>query len=191
MVKVLSQIMPVVLALLIGAVELVFTQEKVGSVYSDLAAKRCKTLTLDEETGASTQTCPGVARYQLLVHDDDARQSITVITPDGKEHDLDFWGVVTHGFSSVGEKAEWRVIRKNRKLSPIALIVRVNASEDPVNPTRITSYLTVTKLTPSEICVTHKIPHSANANANARRAADKAKSAPCLKDLVTDRSRLK
>jgi hypothetical protein len=171
-----------VLALLFGGVESVFSQERIESVYSDLASSRCKTLVVDRETGASTQSCRGIAGYKLLVHDDDARQSITVVTPDGKEHDLDFWDVVTHRFSSLGNKAEWRVVRSKRKLSPVALIVRVNASEDDANPSRITSYLAVTKLTPEKICVTHKIPQSANANLNARQAADKARTAECLKE---------
>ncbi len=172
------------LALFFWCAGTVFPQGKVESIYSDLSSNKCKTLTTDRETGASTQACPGVARYRLLVHDDDSRQSITVVTPDGKEHDLDFWDVVTRGFSSVGPKAEWRVVRNKRTLAPFALIVRVNASEaseDAANPNRTTSYLTVTKLTPERICVTHKISTGANANADARRAADEVRTAACLK----------
>ena len=158
-----------------------FGQEKVASVYTNLAASKCTTLTTDRETGASTQRCPGIAGYKLLVHDDDARQSITVVSPDGKKHDLDFWNVVTPAFSSVGSKAEWRAVRNKRKLTPVALIVRVNANEDPENPSRVTSYLTVTKLGADGICVTHKIAQSADANAKARQAADESRSAACLK----------
>ena len=159
-------------------------QERIVSVYSDLASSKCKTIKTDRETGASTQSCPGIASYKLLVHDDDSRQSITVITPDRKEHDLDFWEVVTNAFSSVGQKAEWRVIRDKAKVTPIALIVRLNASEDAANPSRITSYLVVTKLTPGKICVTHRISQSAKANEAARRAADSAATADCLKKSV-------
>lgn len=167
-------------ALFLGAAQINFGQAQITSVYSNLSSKSCKTLTVDKETGSSTQSCSGIAGYKLLVHDDDARQSITVVAPNGSKHDLNFWQVVTHAFSSVGNKAEWRVVRKNGKLSPVALIVRVNASEDPANPSRQTSYLAVTKLTADKICVTHKIPPGANANVDARRAADSALSAECL-----------
>ena len=158
-----------------------FGQEKVASVYTDLAASKCTTLTTDRETGASTQRCPGIAGYKLLVHDDDARQSITVVSPDGKKHDLDFWNIVTPAFSSVGNKAEWRAVRNKRRLMPVALIVRVNANEDAENPSRVTSYLTVTKLSSDGICVTHKIPQSGDANSKARQAADESRNAACLK----------
>ena len=177
----LNRIVLALMAIIIFGCDLIVAQEKAVSVYSDLAPNKCKTLKTDRETGASTQSCPGIAGYKLLVHDDDSRQSITVVTPDGKEHDLDFWDVVTPAFSSVGQKAEWRVIRNKGKLTPIALIVRVNASEDAENPNRKTSYLAVTKLTPDKICVTHKIPQSADANAKAREAADEARTAACLK----------
>jgi hypothetical protein len=62
---------------------------------------------------------------------------------------------------------------------PIALIVRVNASEDPVDSSRITSYLAVAKITPTEICVTDRIDPAADGNEAARRAADAAASRPC------------
>lgn len=184
MVKLTCTYLIAALLLLFGSLEVAFAQERIESVYSVLASSKCTTLTTDRETGASTQRCPGIAGYKLLVHDDDARQSITVVTPDGKKHDLDFWDVVTLSFSSVGSKAEWRVVRNKRKLIPIALIVRVNASEDAANPNRKTSYLTVTKLTPEKVCVTHRIPQSADANAKARQAADETRAAACLTDAA-------
>jgi hypothetical protein len=158
-----------------------FAQGLVESAYTDLAASKCRTLEVDKETGSSTQRCPGISGYKLLVHDDDSRQSITVVDPTGKKHDLEFWHVVTTGFSTLGQKAEWRATRKSGKLSPIAVIVRVNASENPEQPKRITSYLAVTKLGGDQICVTHKIAAGANANTEARRLADAAQAAPCLK----------
>ena len=65
--------------------------------------------------------------------------------------------------------------------APIGLILRYNASEDPEHPDRTTSYLVVAKITRNEICVTDKIAPGANANADARRAADTATNKPCLK----------
>src|SRR4030095_4878811 len=155
--------------------------QNIQSSYTPLSSSACRTLEVDKQTGASTQRCPGLAGYKLLVHDDDSRQSIAVVNPAGREHELNFWDVITPAFSSVGEKAEWRITRANGKPSPMALIVRVNASEDPENPKRTTSYLAVSKITAGEICVTHKIKGSGTANEEARRAADSNSNAPCLK----------
>jgi hypothetical protein len=152
------------------------------SIYTDLSPRRCKTVSVDKESGASIQTCAGVAGYSLQVADADARQSITVITPAGAKHELNLWQVISSAFSSVGGKAEWRMARKNGRPVPVALIVRFNANENSEFPNRVTSYLAVAKITPDKICVTHKIPSSRTANAEARRAADSAAAAPCLQD---------
>ena len=85
------------------------------------------------------------------------------------------------GFSSLGPKAEWRMALQNRKLKPVALILRYNANEDPESSTKVTSYLAVAKITPTEVCVTDKISPGPNANEDARRAADAASTKPCLK----------
>ncbi len=159
-------------------------QAKLESVYNDLSSSKCRTIEVDKETGSSTQSCPGIAGYKLLVLDDDARQSITVVAPGGENHPLDFWQVVTPAFSSVGNKAEWRVAKSNRRVSAVALIVRVNASEHPEHPNRLTSYLAVVKVTQKKICVTRIIPAGARANENARRAADNSQTAACLKEVA-------
>ena len=125
-----------------------------------------------------------MAGYKLLVLDDDARQSITVVDPSGKKHELNFWHVITGAFSSLGSKAEWRMTTKRGRRVPFALIVRVNANEDPENPNRIRSYLSVTKLTADSVCVTHKIDVANNANEAARKAADESATAPCLKEAT-------
>ena len=171
----------ILLVLLFAIGESIRAQAKLESVYSDLSESKCRTIEVDKETGSSTQSCKGIAGYKLLVLDDDSRQSITVIAPGGKKYPLDFWEVVTQAFSSVGNKAEWRATRRKGRLSPVALIVRVNASEDGANPSHLTSYLAVVKVTPEEICVTHKIPPGAKANENARHAADTAQTEACLK----------
>lgn len=147
------------------------------SVYTDIAPARCKTIETHEEGSSSVQKCPGVAGYGLLVEDSDSRQSVTVVSPDGKKHPLNYWQVITTGFSSLGEKAEWRVEKKGGKLRPFALIVRVNASENPEKPDEKTSYLAVAKITASAVCVTDKV----QTNEEARAAADAAAGKPCLK----------
>jgi hypothetical protein len=147
------------------------------SVYTDIAPARCKTVETHEESAGSVQKCPGVAGYTLLVEDDDSRQSVTVVSPDGKKHPLNYWQVITTGFSSLGEKAEWRVERKGGKVQPFALIVRVNASENPEKPDEKTSYLAVAKITAAAVCVTDKV----QTNEEARQAADASADKPCLK----------
>jgi hypothetical protein len=109
------------------------------------------------------------------------RQNITVITPEGKKYSLDLWDVISGGFSSVGPKAEWRLAMQNGKLTPVGLIVRYNASENPDKPDDRTSYLAVAKITSTEICVTDKIFSGPKANEDARRAADASSTKPCLK----------
>jgi hypothetical protein len=152
----------------------------IESVYTNLAHDSCKTIEEDKESGFSVQKCAGVAGYSLLVEDADPRQSITVVTPDGRRHPLDYWQVITTAFSTVGDKAEWRVEREGAKARPIALIVRVYANEDPDSIERRTSYLAVAKITPKKICVTAKVKGGATANEEARRAADSSAEKSCL-----------
>lgn len=158
-----------------------FTEQDtvIRSVYTSLAEADCPVLEVDEESGSSTSRCPGTAGYSLLAHDGDARASIDVVTPDGKAHPLNYWSVISHGFSTAGPRAEWRM----RGGRPIALIVRVNASEDPEDSSRITSWLAVAKITPGEICVTDRIAPAADANEQARRAADASAGRPCKTDV--------
>jgi hypothetical protein len=147
------------------------------SVYTTIAPARCKTIETHEEGASSVQKCAGVAGYDLLVEDADSRQSVTVVSPDGKKHPLNYWQVITTGFSSLGEKAEWRVEKKGARVHPYALIVRVNASENPEKPEQNSSYLAVAKITAAEVCVTDKV----KTNEEARQAADTSAAKPCLK----------
>lgn len=155
--------------------------QSVQSVYTDLDEKKCKTLEeTSDEGGSSKQQCPGVAGYKLLVLEGDLRQTITVIKPDGSEHELDLWNKVGGGgFSHVGPRAEWRVKMIKGKRVPIALIVRFDVSENAGDATKTTSYLTVTKITPQKICLTDSVSPQQNANAEARRLADSSAAKPC------------
>ena len=148
-------------------------------VYTTLAEKQCRKLksTGDDYLGR----CPGVGGYSLLVAEGDLRQNILVVTPKGERHSLELWSVVSPAFSSLGPKAEWRVVTQSRKTIPAALIVRYNASEDPEKPDKQTSYLVVAKITATEVCVTDKIGPGPKANEEARRLADEAANKPCLK----------
>ncbi|HEU4796023.1 MAG TPA: hypothetical protein VFT02_10365 [Pyrinomonadaceae bacterium] len=152
------------------------------STYTSLTVKNCRTIKT-ETTGAGDYEgrCRGVAGYSLTLLEGDLRQNIIVNTPKGAKHSLELWDVISGGFSHVGPKAEWRMTRQNGKLQPAALIIRYNASENPDNPNKHTSYLAVAKITPTEICITDKISAGPNANVEARRAADSAATKPCLK----------
>jgi hypothetical protein len=152
------------------------------SFYTPLGDKACRTIKSAEAGDDGYEArCRGTSGYSLLLSEGDLRQNITVITPQGVKHSLDLWSVVSGGFSSVGPKAEWRLALQNGKLTPVGLIVRYNASEDPEKPDKQTSYLAVAKITPTEICVTEKIFSGPKANEDARRAADAASTKPCLK----------
>ncbi|MDT5157506.1 MAG: hypothetical protein QOC99_3936 [Acidobacteriota bacterium] len=151
-----------------------------ASVYTLLTSHACRTISTSSEPGGSTQRCPGVAGYHLLVEDEDARMSVTVVAPGGKQYPLEYWRVVTTAFSSVGERAEWRVTRQGRRVVPLALIVRVDAHDNPDKAEKVSSYLAVAKITQQQICVTDKIRSGPNANEEARRAADVASTKPCL-----------
>lgn len=152
------------------------------SMYTSLAEKQCRKIKSAEAGDDGYEgRCRGVAGYALLLSEGDLRQNITVITPKGAKHSLELWDVISGGFSSVGPKAEWRMSTQNGKQTPVALIVRYNASENPDQPDKLTSYLAVSKITATEICVTDKILPGPNANEDARRAADTATTKPCLK----------
>lgn len=148
---------------------------QVRSVYTKLDERSCKKLkTSDDEGGSYLGECPGYGRFKLQVIEGDLRQSVNVVFPDGSKSELDLWNV-SGGFSSLGPAAEWRL--KGKEL--IALIFRFNVSEDPEDASKLTSYLVVVKLEKGTACVTEAIRPTRSQNADARRAADKARSRPC------------
>jgi hypothetical protein len=152
------------------------------SLYTSVEPKSCRTIKSTSEEGGSYEgRCRGVAGYNLIVEEGDLRTNIKVVAPGGTAHSLDLWTVVSSAFSSLGPRVEWRMTRRGTKSSPVALIIRYNASENVDNPNKTTSYLAVAKITASETCVTDKIIPGPNANADARRAADAAPSKSCLK----------
>lgn len=170
-----------ILAIGCALIVLAFSADaQVYSVYTKLVDKNCRTLKTDEETGSSTRQCPGLGKWSLLTLYDDQRMSVNVVAPDRKTYELNYWSVITTAFSSLGDKAEWRVRKeKDGAITPIALIVRVNAAKSE-NGGKRTSYLTVAKITDGEICVTDKIGSGRNANLLARQAADESANRSCL-----------
>jgi hypothetical protein len=158
-----------------------YSQQKIDSIYTDLNADKCKTLSSNPDEGGQYRgECPGVGNYKLEVLEGDLRQTINVVhKQSGDIWELDLWSKVSGGFSAVGEKAEWRVKKVNGKWKPIALITRFNASENPEDSSKITSYLVVTKFDGEFVCVTDVVKPMKKQNEKARKLADVAASKPC------------
>lgn len=148
------------------------------SIYTELSGPPCSR---EKETGivSSEHECPGVAGYRLIVTNLDDRQSVTVVTPEKRQFALGLNGICKGGFCSVGQKAEWRVVDQGGREVPTAIIVRVNCQSLNV-PAKIVSYLSVSRISEREICMTDRVPPSRDANVQARVAADSSAAKPCL-----------
>ena len=145
------------------------------SIYTDLDDTKCKTIELTEDEGGLYKgECKGVSGYKLHVIEDDLRQTINVVAPNKKIHELRLWEHFS-GFSAVGPRAEWRLDGKK----PVALIVRLNVSENPEDSSKTTSYLVVAKITRDFACVTDIIKPSKTQNADARVPAHKSATHAC------------
>ena len=168
-----------VLVILLGGVSA--SAQSNTSAYTNLSGRQCKTLKSDSSGAGSYEgQCPGVAGYKLLVQEGDLRQNIIVVTPSGKKQSLELWNVVGSSFSSLGNKAEWRMKGTGKKASPVALIVRYNVA-NPEDSTKNTSWLAVVRISndATQICVTESIAPGADQNVKARQAADDSASKPC------------
>jgi hypothetical protein len=146
-----------------------FAQNK--STYTSLAAK-CKA-TKESSDDGYTGICDGVGGFKLEVSEGDLRQNIKVISPSKKKFDLNLWSFYG-GFSSVGEKAEWRV----KGTVPTALIVRFNVS-DAEDSSKTTSYLMIAKVSKTSACIVDVVMPSKTQNADAQKIADKASTMAC------------
>lgn len=151
-----------------------------SSRYSSIAEADCALVRLGEELASSTSRCPGPDGYQLRVLDSDGRMSIDVIAPDGSQHPLVLWSVVSTGFSRLGGKVEWRYPVASQV--PEALIVRFVAGEsaDHSGPRSATSYLVVARLSGQPVCVIGKVAPGPRQNERARQLADRAATMACL-----------
>lgn len=151
------------------------------SIYTDLAAEKCKTIESNPDEGGSYRgECVGVGGFKLEVLEGDLRQTLNVIFPNGKKSELDFMLNVSSAFSVVGDKAEWRVTGKGKNAKPYALIIRYNANENVEKPEVRTSYLVVTKITKDSACITDIIKPTTDQNKKAQKAADESANKPCF-----------
>ena len=166
-------------ALLVLSFVLVFSAAAVAqnkSIYTSLAAKKCKTLDVNKGmAGNYSGRCPGPGYFQLDVYLDDERNSVGVVFPSQRLVGLDLWNYFS-GFSELGETAEWRLKGK----LPVAVIVRLKVSERGEGKPP-TSYLVVSKIDYIDACVTDIVKPGKNQNAIAQRLADSATTRPCKK----------
>jgi hypothetical protein len=146
------------------------------SIYTSLAADKCKTVAVDNGMPGNYSTrCDGAGGYELEVYLDDERNSIGVVLPSEKVVGLGFWNYFGN-FSELGDRAEWRM--KGKK--PVALIVRLKVSDRGDGKPQ-TSYLIVSKISPTRACVTDIVKPGKSQNAKAQTLADKASTKPCKK----------
>jgi len=144
------------------------------SVYTSTKTKDCKTISSNPDEGGSYEgECKGVGGYKVRLIEGDIRQTLNIITPGKKKFELNFWGFYS-GFSSIGEKIEWRT----KAGLPIALIARFNVANSD-DSTKNTSYLMISKISKTLSCVTDVVLPQANQNVEARKLADAAATRPC------------
>jgi len=144
------------------------------SVYTSTRTSACRTIESHADEGGSYEgECRGVGGYKLRLLEGDIRQTLNVITPAKKKFELNFWSFYG-GFSSIGEKIEWRT----RKGVPFALIARFNVARAD-DSEKSTSYLMVAKVGKTSSCVTDIVLPSTTQNEEARKLADAAATKPC------------
>lgn len=123
-----------------------------------------------EEAGYYLSECPGEGGYKLRVSESDLRQTVAVIAPGGAETQLDLAAVTGGGFSTLGDRVEWRGEERDGAFAPDALIVRHDVVTNPEGNETV-SYLVAVRLAPAP-CVVARITPGPEQNARARAAAD-------------------
>jgi hypothetical protein len=151
----------------------VFAQNK--SIYTPLTDNKCAVKVDSQVPGVMNGLCAGAGGYKLEILADDERMSVNIVASNTKKFGLDFWGYFSN-FSSLGERAEWRMKGK----TPVGLIIRYDVSDRGDDGKR-SSYLMVSKISQTESCVIGIVKPGKNQNAEARRLADSAANKPCKK----------
>ena len=138
------------------------------SAYSGLDVDSCVLLQENAEMAWSLSECPAFAGYRVLLEDSDGRQSLCLVEPSGRPHDLDFASTVTEAFNTLGAKLEWRFDHGPHGMSPYGLIVRVNTQGDD---DRVRSFLAVVRIG-EQVCVVDRLEPEVDQNIKARIVAD-------------------
>ena len=150
------------------------------SSYTSIDEKDC--VTLDSDNLGSIQECEAFANIRVKVVEGDIRQGIT-LTRQNREYILNFQSIVQVGFSSLGNKIEWRH-EKGKPENLKGMIVRLDVNENPEDLDKITFYLIVSKITEDNICVVGKILPQSNQEELARAMLDSKEELPCLKSTI-------
>ncbi|GEM_PF-3118059 len=150
------------------------------SAYSDIDAKACTLVEVYEEDMGATVSCGSYGAMEIQVEDDDGRMSITLMRK-GLAYPQYYSQAISPAFSLLGSKIEWRYT-KGKSLEPTAMIARVTATieGETMDDTKKVSYLAVSKITATHICVIGKIAPHKHQNILARSLADKATTLPCV-----------
>lgn len=152
--------------------------------YSELSGAQCNQTIIEEVTGSTADKCPAPNGYYLNVLYDDNRMSIDVITPDDRNFPLNYWDIISDGFSNITGQAEWRMAPNNGNSIPVALITQFDVTDNSnIDEPRKDIYYVISKITPNEICITNKVTVSNqddDAHNQAIKLADNAISQPCL-----------
>lgn len=161
------------------------TQQQLTDYYSDLSGEHCIRTVLEEVTGSTADRCPGPNGYMLDVLYDDDRMSIDVITPSKKQVSLNYWEIVSSGFSSIDGQANWRLKTINGKQKPVALITPFVATKNLENGDDLTiTYQVISKITDDEICIIGKVDKmQADAESLINSLINNADTKPCLSPI--------
>jgi hypothetical protein len=154
----------------------VYAAVNFDSSYTSIEEKDCTTLKTDEV--GSVQSCPSFGNIKVRVTEGDLRQSI-ILTRSGTDYPLNFQETVSANMSELGPKIEWRY-KSGKPGNPVAMIVRLNISENPEKLHKTRSYLVVSKITTDNICVVGKVPPQRKQNQKARTMAEQSADMPCL-----------
>jgi hypothetical protein len=156
------------------------TEEKrmmLTSSYTSIDQKDC--VTLDSDNMGSIQECESFGEIGVKVIEGDIRQSI-ILTRNTNEYDLDFTGIVSSAFSTLGLKVEWRH-ELGKPEHVIGMIVRFEVNDNYDDLEKVSSYLVVSKITAEEMCVIAKVIPQNDQNKRAREILDVVEPLPCLK----------
>lgn len=149
------------------------------SSYTSIDEKDC--VTLDSDNMGSIQECESFGHIGVKVIEGDIRQSI-ILTRDQDEYDLDFTGVISSAFSSLGLKIEWRH-ELGKPENVTGMIVRFEVSDNYDDLEKVSSYLVVSKIMKDEMCIIAKVIPQNNQNERAREILDAKRTLPCMKKL--------
>ena len=146
------------------------TPQQRQSVFTKLRPAECRMIEESVEgAGYWLRRCRGHAGWKLEWDEDDLREDLTLIAPDGRETELRLTELVAQGaFDSLGGTIEWR---GHDPAKPDRLIVRVNVANHADAGGPDISTLAVVRLTGTP-CVVAIVAPGPGQNQKARAFAD-------------------